>query len=284
MRVIEATAKDWQPVAKHQAAPLFSEDEAIHDDCVLIDKDSQQVVAFQLLLDGNFAETATQVRRMLRHDLKWQIEGGRPARLSGIASANKVFGTLEPSRLRQRFGCKSAVLDRDHPQLKALLGEMAKDSFRKLQEVEPYRAENHENLVRSRVHPDWLFADTPFTSGVINYSAALPYHRDSGNIAGSWSGMIGMRRNMAGGYLHLPEYDVVLGVPDKSLMFFNGQATWHGVTPMVPKKKDAYRFTIVYYAKRKVCDCVGVQDEHLRAAKNAMHAEQPLYENGNQAG
>jgi hypothetical protein len=280
MKVIEATAKDWQPLTKHQAAPLFSEDEAIHEDCILIDKESQQVIAYQVQLSGRFADTATQVRRMLRHDLKWAIEGGRPARLSGIASANKVFGTLEPSRLRQRFGCKSAALDRDHPHLKALLAEMGEHSFTSLKEVEPHRANNHEHLVRSKVHPDWLLGDTPFTSGVINYSAALPYHRDSGNIVGSWSAMVGFRKNMEGGHLHFPEYDVVFAIPHNSLMWFNGQATWHGVTPLLPKKKDSYRFTIVYYSKRKVCDCVSVEEEHLRAAKNAMHAEQPLYEDG----
>jgi hypothetical protein len=81
---------------------------------------------------------------------------------------------------------------------------------------------------------------------------------------------------MAGGNLHLPEYDLLLGVPNNSLILFDGQGTWHGVTPMVAEKKDAYRFTIVYYAKRKVCDCVAADLELQRAAKNAMHTTQSL--------
>jgi hypothetical protein len=45
---------------------------------------------------------------------------------------------------------------------------------------------------------------------------------------------------------------------------------------MVAEKKDAYRFTIVYYAKRNICDCVAADLELERSAKNAMHSTKPL--------
>lgn len=275
MKVIERTAKEWQPTGKRESAPMFAEAE--QGDCVIIDKVNQQIVAIQIQLPDDTLDFTQQITRIMRHDLKWAIDKGRPARMSGIASANKVFGTLEPNRLRQRFGCKSAALDRDAPELRALLGQLLVSSYKQLETIEPYRTKDHQQLIESKIHPDWLIAGMPFTSGIINYSAALPYHRDSGNVLGSWSVMVALRKHMAGGQLHLPEYDVVLGVPDRSIIFFNGQSTWHGVTPMVAAKKDAYRFTIVYYAKRKICDCLSIAEEQHRAAVNAMHSAQPLF-------
>ena len=234
-------------------------------------------MAIQIQLPDDTLDFTQQITRIMRHDLKWAIDKGRPARMSGIASANKVFGTLEPNRLRQSFGCKSAALDRYAPELRALLGQLLISSYKQLETIEPYRTKDHQQLIESKIHPDWLIAGMPFTSGIINYSAALPYHRDSGNVLGSWSVMVALRKHMSGGQLHLPEYDVVLGVPDRSIIFFNGQSTWHGVTPMVAAKKDAYRFTIVYYAKRKICDCLSIAEEQHRAAVNAMHSAQPLF-------
>ena len=275
MKVIERTAQEWQPTGKRESAPMFAEAE--QEDCVVIDKTNQQIVAIQIQLPDDTFDLTQQITRIMRHDLKWAIDKGRPARMSGIASANKVFGTLEPNRLRQRFGCKSAALDRDAPELRALLGQLLTSSYKQLETIEPHRTKDHQELIESKIHPDWLIAEMPFTSGIINYSAALPYHRDSGNVLGSWSVMVALRKHMSGGQLHLPEYDVVLGVPDRSIIFFNGQAIWHGVTPMVAAKKDAYRFTIVYYAKRKICDCLSIAEEQHRAAVNAMHSAQPLF-------
>jgi hypothetical protein len=277
MKVIERTAKEWQPTGRRESAPMFAEAE--QKDCVVIDKTNQQIVAIQIQLPDDTFDVTQQITRIMRHDLKWAIDKGRPARMSGIASANKVFGTLEPNRLRQRFGCKSAALDRDAPELRALLGQLLTSSYKQLETIEPHRTKDHQELIESKIHPDWLIAEMPFTSGIINYSAALPYHRDSGNVLGSWSVMVALRKHMSGGQLHLPEYGVVLGVPDRSIIFFNGQAIWHGVTPMVAAKKDAYRFTIVYYAKRKICDCLSISEEQHRAAVNAMHSTQPLDQN-----
>lgn len=274
MKVIEKTAKIWQPETKYQSAP--NAEDFIDEDCVIIDEQNQQIVALQIQLNDASHQTRQQIMRKLRFGVKWTTDQNRPARLSGIASANKVFGTLEPNKMRQRFGCKSAALDRDEPILRDLLGVIATESFTELKKIDHYRAENHEKLVTDSIHKDWLLKEAPFTSGVINYSAALPYHRDSGNIVGSWSAMVCMRKNMLGGHLHLPEYDITLGVPNGSLIWFNGQSVWHGVTPMFAQKKDAYRFTVVFYAKRKVSDCLCVADEQIRAAKNAMHSTSPL--------
>jgi hypothetical protein len=264
MKVIEANFKEWQPAQKKQYASLL--DNPINEDCVLIDKEHQTIVAAQIKIDEAFEETCAQISRLIRHDVSFGIDS---ARLSGIKSANRVFGTLEPNKLRRRFGCTNATLNRENPELVFHLGLIAKQATEMFRTIDAHRAAEHDEIVRSQIHSDWLINDTPFTSGVINQSSALPYHRDSGNLNGSWSAMLSIRKNMNGGHLHLPEYDVTLGIPDRSITLFNGQSLWHGVTPMMAAKKDAYRFTIVWYAKSKICNCVAAQQEAQRAAEEA---------------
>ena len=274
MKIISVNANGWQPENKTQFAPQT--DAIENQDCIIIDKEHDQLVAFQIQLNNDTQSVLRQVTRILRHDIKWESDVKRPARMSGIVSVSKVFGTLEPNKFRQRFGCTNAALDRQFPQARYLLDKIATESFQQLKIIEPHRARDHQQLVQNKVHQDWLLSSTPFTSGVINSSTVLPYHRDGGNIAGSWSAMVCTRKNMAGGNLHLPEYNVTLGVPNNSLIWFNGQAVWHGVTPITAQKKDAYRYTIVFYAKQKVCDCLCVEDEKHRAALNAMYSKTPL--------
>jgi hypothetical protein len=264
MKVIEATFKEWKPEKKKQKASMMQD--AINEDCVLIDKEHQTIVAAQIRIKPDMEETCSQISRLLRHDVKWAMDSSR---MTGILSVNRVFGTLEPNKLRRRFGCTAAVLDKENRELADLLGKISVGNFELFKEVDPHRAEEHQRIVTNEIHPDWLIAGTPYTSGVINNSAALPYHKDSGNLIGSWSAMLSIRKNMDGGYLNLPEYGVTLGIPDRSLTIFNGQALWHGVTPMIAKKKDAYRFTIVWYAKKKICQCGCAENEVQRAAIEA---------------
>lgn len=264
MKIIEASFREWQPERKKHYAPLI--DNAINEDCVLIDKDHQVVVAAQVQIKPEMEDVCAQISRLIRHDIHWSIDS---ARLSGIKSANRVFGTLEPNKLRRRFGCTPATLNKENPELNTLLGKISATNFQIFQDIDNARATEHERIVREAIHPDWLIANTPYTSGVINNSAALPYHKDSGNLIGSWSAMLSIRKNMNGGHLDLPEYGVTLGIPDRSVTIFNGQALWHGVTPMVAAKKDAYRFTIVWYAKKKICQCVSAKEEAARAAREA---------------
>jgi hypothetical protein len=265
-KVIEAQYREWKPNHKKQKAPSLVV-EPINEDVIVIDKDHQTVVVAQLSLPKELEATAKKVQQIMRHKIKWGSLDN--SRLSGIISSNRVFGTLAPEKLRQRYGCTKTSLDKEQPELIQLLETLAISNYDLFKSIDPHGAGEHEKIVTKAVHPDWLFGGTPFTSGVINCSSALPYHKDNGNLVGSWSMMLSLRKDIAGGYLHLPEYDLLLGVPNNSVTIFNGQTLWHGVTPMVIKKKDAYRFTIVWYAKTNVRLCGCKENEIQRAAKEA---------------
>jgi hypothetical protein len=106
--------------------------------------------------------------------------------------------------------------------------------------------------------------DTPFTQGIVNKDGLLPYHFDKTNFRHVWSGMVAFRHNMRGGHLAVPEYDVGFEIADRSLLLFDGQSLFHGVTPMEPTGLDAYRYSIVYYSREAMVKCLPPGEEVKR--------------------
>jgi hypothetical protein len=61
--------------------------------------------------------------------------------------------------------------------------------------------------------------------------------------------MLAVRHGIGGGLLYLADYDVYLAVPHGSISIFDGQSVLHGVTPFTITSHDAWRYTLVAYAK-----------------------------------
>jgi hypothetical protein len=116
------------------------------------------------------------------------------------------------------------------------------------------------------VLPDWRIGEAKlWTSGVVNDTAALPYHRDGFNFP-TWSAMPVLRRGVRGGYLHLPEFGLALACADSTVALFPGKLWVHGVTPLTRVRAgDGYRISIVYYALRGMRDCRTAAEETRRA-------------------
>jgi hypothetical protein len=53
------------------------------------------------------------------------------------------------------------------------------------------------------------------------------------------------------------------------MTIFEGQRFWHAVTPLVYRKPDAYRFTLVWYVKERIRHCGCRADEPRRASLEA---------------
>jgi hypothetical protein len=111
-----------------------------------------------------------------------------------------------------------------------------------------------------------------WTSGVINKTSTLPYHRDGFNFD-VWSSMPVLRRAVAGGFLDFPEYGLVSASRDGTALFFNGYRNVHGVTPLALTEKDGYRFSIVYYSLRGMKDCFTYAVEQKRAQAKRTERE-----------
>lgn len=276
---IQVTRQPWERRDRHHQAPTL---EGINEPVKLIDSDTGNTIAVQALLGDTLLEEQRWLSRWLRFGMKWddhskgmnvkteRTEGTTgQGRLSGIRYPSRVFGFTEPKPLRRRWAASASLLTRDYPEVAEVIERFTTANWNLFQQHAPQDAEQHHALVTEKIHPDWLIGGHPWTSGVINNTAALPYHKDTGNIPSTWSAMLALRKNVTGGALHLPEYDVTFGIPDGSVTMFDGQGTWHGVTPMVPQRPDAYRFTLVWYTKSGIAKCGSAEEEAQEAKRRA---------------
>ena len=179
---------------------------------------------------------------------------GTTLRSSGTRNVSRVFGFTTRSAVLQREACVPTSMAYEDPESQMTLNDTAMALGEYLREILPEVYDNDYRTIGA-VLPEWrLEEDALWTSGVINQSSALPYHRDGANFD-SWSAMPVLRRGMDGGHLHMPEYDITINCRDGWALWFNGYNYVHGVTPMSARQKDGYRYSIVYYAKRGMKDC-----------------------------
>lgn len=269
MQTIEVAHRPFHPAGKMDHAPVVA---GYDGDVRFVDPDGN-TVAVQIMeaLDN---DRRTELARVLRYAISWSDASksyASQARLSGIRYPLRTFGFTEPKPLRRRYGCAASSFYEDHPATAALLDDVSGEWWKLLQEHVPAVAERQLEVMAA-IHPDWWLGGAPWTSGIINKTSALSYHRDAGNLKNTWSVMLTLRRHMNGGALYLPEWDFAFAVPDGSLIMFEGQTYWHGVTPFHPTRADAWRYTLVWYAKAGIRSCGCRADEAHRAAVRATAA------------
>jgi len=277
MHTVVVEPHEWSPPTEEGQRHLYAA--APPDDARLIEPPSRLVtpdgrlIAAQVPLAGALSPTLSWLTRAL-DNVRWDgtATNGNEFRLSGFNNAHRTFGYSAPAPLRRRYGCSSCGFNREHPDVASTLEDLSSALFGAFQSVAPEEAAAHKALVEGAIHEDWRFGGAPWTSGIINRSAALPYHRDSGNLSGAWSAMLVLRRGMGGGILHMPELDLYLTIPDKTIVIFDGQGAWHGVTPLTPDKPQAHRYSIVWYAKETMRECIDRKHEPGRAAARAAEA------------
>jgi hypothetical protein len=193
---------------------------------------------------------------------------------TGIENESRTFGMAPRKIFQRRESCRPTALAQDAPEEHAVLVAFAEKFGKMFQEFAPDLWERDAtNLDNAGLANEWRMTDDAmWTSGVVNKSSTLPYHRDGFNFA-TWSAMPTIRRSMGGGYLHFPEYDFVYSARDGWVSFFPGYKYVHGVTPMTPKTKDAYRYSVVYYALRGMKDCFTYAVETAKAKESRTARE-----------
>lgn len=190
------------------------------------------------------------------------------ARGVNIKNKSRTFGGSPRRPVYGRYGCYAASVMVENPAAGTVLERWAERLQEMMVEFAP-DVVDHDNDQLQAVETDWRMGEKSlWTSGVINKSARLPYHRDSFNFP-TWSAMPVLRRSMRGGYLRVPEYDLTLECRDGYAVFFPGHKLLHGVTPMSPTRPDGYRYSVVYYALKGMKDCfsAALETAHARAAR-----------------
>lgn len=191
---------------------------------------------------------------------------------TGLRNASRVFGFAPRKPVLRREGCSATALAGEDPQTHAEIVAVAEGCGEALSRWLPDEA---AELAATPVGSDWRLGSSGWTSGVINKTSALPYHRDRSNFD-AWGAMPAVRRAVAGGHLHLPEYGVALPVKDGWTVAFNGWRVVHGVTPITVTEPDGYRITIVFYCLRGMKDCHTYAEETRHAARKRTERERRI--------
>lgn len=197
------------------------------------------------------------------------------SRAKGYASASTTFGYSPRRPVYGREGCGQSQVARDQPRNHRPLAEWASRLQHMLHDISPEIVE-HDQLALKAVDESWRLGESDlWTSGVINRTSRLPYHRDTFNF-NTWSAMPVLRRHVTGGYLAIPEYGAVIACRDSWAVFFPGYRLVHGVTPMHAQRDDGYRISIVYYALKGMKDCFTAAVETEYAKKRRTEREREM--------
>lgn len=247
---------DWSTPTAADRSPLLIEQPTI------LTVDGEPIAAYLRL------ENAAMLRRAA---LTIDCRGG-VQRNTTYRSRSRTFGYAPPRVVTRRESCSLTQLGRDQPDVEKVLEHYA-DHFAEMLDMISPDILPRDRATLGGVLPDWRLGDSGlWTSGVVNDTAALPYHRDGFNFA-TWSAMPVLRRGIRGGYLHLPEFGVALACADASVILFPGRLWVHGVTPIRRVADDGYRISIVYYALRGMKDCRTAAEETRRAQTKRTERE-----------
>lgn len=192
-------------------------------------------------------------------------------RTDGMQSRSRTFGAQPRIPLRRNF-CTVASSVREHPSQHRALerwGQYAADFYER---HEPERAQAQRQTVERDILPDWRMANGLFTSGIVNQTVELWYHRDAGNLRDAWSTMIVLSDACRGGLTVFPEYGIAFKYDGAQVITFNGAAVLHGVT----KPSNAalgYRYSCVWYAVGALQHCGTPAEEVDRIRKLKTEAE-----------
>ena len=203
-------------------------------------------------------------------DFPWSPSGLK--RLgSGANYRGAAFGNVEARAIRRRMGTAGSAFSYQHPAFSEVMEALVKRAWMHVEDKCPdlYLAIDSA----PKALPEWRIRDTPFTSGVINATVCLPYHRDRGNVQNTGSVMWISRRHATGGHLHIPELNVVVDCSHGALLVFYGELFWHGVTQMGGlSRKGAGRFSVVAYSKQGILKAKSPEEEHRIAAERGTAA------------
>lgn len=230
--------------------------ELIDEPTIIIDADDGQVkIIYDHLGNLDTADIVEALKTIKYHE-------GKRAR--GLTSRSRIFGFRPRLQLRADF-CSSSSLASDFKNEHALVAGLALKLEEYYQKYDGGGYEKHKKITEEKVKPSYrIEGKSIFTSGIINKNNPLKYHFDTGNFNEVYSCMIVFKKDVDGGYLSVPEYDVGFKLPNNSIFLFDGQGLLHGVTPIRYTSSEAYRYSVVYYSLKNMWQCLEIDEELAR--------------------
>jgi hypothetical protein len=246
------------------------------------EKDSSNIIDFDCLIyvDGipkiAYLTIPNEVTKYVRQSCI-NVKLNHVERLSdGLITngKNRVFG-YRPARQMSQFAstCSTTGMAKDFPLEHSALCSFSKVAKEYYEKIFPSQYNHNDNVVKEKILKEWTLEDTVFTSGIINKDSVLQYHFDIGHVSKALSVMLTLKKDLIGGDLSIPEIDTLIKLKDNTLLIFDGQELLHGVTPIVKKNKNSYRFTIVYYSLIQMWKCLTIDDEVIKARNKRFKKE-----------
>jgi hypothetical protein len=247
--------------------PVLPKEPDLYEPAIIVDAETKEPIAANLPMNKASVEALRAAVLSIKYSTTRRLGAG------GMQNASRTFGMQPRKAAHKRESCRSTSLAEENPEAHATLVGMSDVLAEQFREYFPDRYAADKQTI-DNVNPEWRMTDEAmWTSGVVNKSSQLPYHRDGFNFD-TWSVMPVIRKNMEGGYLHFPEFDVTVACRDGFTVNFCGHQWVHGVTPMKPTSGDAYRYSIVYYALRGMKDCFTYALETAQGAVKRTEREQ----------
>jgi hypothetical protein len=127
--------------------------------------------------------------------------------------------------------------------------------------------------IASRTRPEWMIADTCFTTITVNRNFTCGTHRDAGDYKPGFSNLVMLRSgDFSGGHLVLPQYRVAIELENGDALFFDPHE-WHGTSPIHGLHRRFERITLVMYYRTGMAECGSVSEEITRARAVAKDAD-----------
>ncbi len=211
-----------------------------------------------------YARLQTDLSQLLASVQKIKYEKNK--RTTGLVTESAIFGYNPRNVIRKDF-CSATGMAYNSPADHAIIAGFGVELTKLYQEFFPETYETHSGFVDEKISPDWKIKDTPFTSGIVNRNNPLKYHFDSGNVKNVLSNMVVLKKDVQGGGLACPEFDLLFECANNTVMLFDGQQILHGVTPIRKTSPNAFRYSVVYYTLLQMWQCLPIGEEIARIRK-----------------
>lgn len=222
--------------------------------CIVENGGGQVVAVF-----GRFEEKKLSGIRSAAEKIRYETS----TRTGGLKTTSRIFGFMPRNVIRKDF-CGSVSLSLQEPRYHHALTDFGMELSDVYARHAPEIYKKHARKIEQEVKQDWVMLGTPFTSGIINKNNSLKYHFDSGNYDGFFSCMVVLRKNIEGGRLCIPQWNVKFDLPDGAFLLFDGQSVLHGVTPIKRLNSKSYRYSAVYYSLKTMKNCLSPKEEISR--------------------
>jgi hypothetical protein len=179
---------------------------------------------------------------------------------------SQLFGYTPRVPLRRNW-CAICAYAREHPELYQRLIAWGRTAVEIMtREVPDALADYWARVDAAGINRGWLLPGTPFSTAQINESSAVKYHYDAADVPDTWNCLFILNSQMVGGLTVLPRFRLAFSASGFAFCGFPTVAEIHGVTPLVKRSPDAFRYAMIFYTMDGMKRC-GTPEEELERVR-----------------